>query len=235
MKLYGVWSESHKVLKDDWFLPSIKDDFEIHLEESPAHGSGTYQAPDWTEAVLHKSNTIVHAIEENMGDIFVYSDVDIQFFKPVKEHLLEAIRDKDIVCQKNDPANTLCTGFFVARCNEAVLNLWTRVRDLIPKERRDQGMFNQLVTENKNIRWGYLPDVFFGAGMGYLRPRSWLVNIGERLGALERDPQWVPGMPLKIPPGIVMHHANWTIGIERKVSQLKYVKNHVQDSTKALV
>ena len=39
--------------------------------------------------------------------------------------------------------------------------------------------------------------------------------------------QWEPGCELNIPQDIVMHHANWTIGIENKIAQLQYVRDIV--------
>jgi hypothetical protein len=36
--------------------------------------------------------------------------------------------------------------------------------------------------------------------------------------------RWNPGDYLQLLDGIYMHHANWTIGVENKITQLKYVK-----------
>jgi len=80
--------------------------------------------------------------------------------------------------------------------------------------RRIQIMCSQAGLNPYGIRWNYLPRQFFGGG----------TLAGKA---------WKPGMVLQVPQDIVLHHANWTIGIENKIAQLKYVKN-VVDSRKAL-
>jgi len=60
------------------------------------------------------------------------------------------------------------------------------------------------------IRWGYLPNQFFGGGT--LKGKYW----------------W-PGLPLAVPDNIVMHHANFTFSIKNKVMQLTYVKENVEE------
>jgi len=83
MKLYAIYSKYNEKLKDEWFLPSLNDEFELVFKEAKSFG-GEYQTDGFREAVLEKSDLIINAIKENMGGLFVYSDVDIQFFKPIK-------------------------------------------------------------------------------------------------------------------------------------------------------
>lgn len=52
--------------------------------------------------MLQKVTCIINAVEENWGDIFVVSDVDVQFFKNVSQNLKDHLKDNDIVFQSND-------------------------------------------------------------------------------------------------------------------------------------
>jgi MoaA/NifB/PqqE/SkfB family radical SAM enzyme len=208
MKLISVYTESHESLKDRWFLPTLKDDYDISVHRCEARGHGIFMETDWTEAVCFKAQKIIQAIEESWGSIFVYSDVDIQFFAPTKERILQALANKDIVCQLDAPGGRLCTGFFAARANALTLRLWEEVHEAVKIEHRDQSAFNRIVREIEEIRYGYLPVQFFGTG----------TFTGKR---------WSPGCKLYIPPSPLMYHANWTIGIDNKVALLKQVRRVV--------
>jgi MoaA/NifB/PqqE/SkfB family radical SAM enzyme len=208
MKLITVCSASHTTLKDTWFLPTLEDDYEVRTFQCDVEGPGTYLEEDWTRAVLFKSATIVNAIEENWGDVFVYSDVDVTFFGPTKTTILEHVRDKDVVCQLDHPCGTLCTGFFGIRANKATLRLWRQVHDAVEQERRDQVAFNRFVREFRDLRVGYLPSTFFGPGTFSGR----LVHAHERV---------------YVPAAAVMFHANYTIGVTNKMRLLSQISRVV--------
>jgi MoaA/NifB/PqqE/SkfB family radical SAM enzyme len=201
MKLIAVVSPSHQSLKDDWFLRTLKDDYEVCVYPCDVSGQGTYMQDDWRRAVLFKSTRIIEAIEENWNDTFVYSDVDVIFFAPTKAAILESLAEKDIVCQRDDPSGNLCTGFFGVRANEATLQLWQRVRQSVEREGRDQLAFNRLVREQKDLRAGYLPRSFFGTG----------TFSGRSIHGAER---------FYIPRNPAMFHANCTVGVDNKIMLL---------------
>ena len=164
MKLIGVYSPSHETLKTEWFLRTLKDDYELELYQCDVQGQGTYMKEDWSQAVLFKSTKIIEAIRKNWGEVFVYSDMDVIFFAPTKPAILTCITDKDIVCQLDEPTGNLCTGFFGIRANATTLRLWQEVQNSVEREGRDQIAFNRLVREFEGLRVGYLPASFFGAG-----------------------------------------------------------------------
>ncbi len=55
------------------------------------------------------------------------------------------------------------------------------------------------------LKWNYLPASFFGAGT-------------------ESGKAWRPGDEILVPPDAIMHHANWTEGLENKLAQLEHVR-----------
>ncbi len=217
IKLYALYTPSHEVLKDQFFLPSIQDDFEIIFEfcEQTCQ-SAKFMSEGWTETTIRKVDLIIRAIEENWGSIFIFSDVDIQFFCPIKDAILQYMRNKDMVIQKNAPNGVLCSGFFACRGNEKTLQLWKDVKKTMQKNKlhSDQISLNRCIKRHSkknpyNLVWAYLPKTFFGGG----------TLTGH---------EWSPGMHLPIPQNIMMHHANWTKGIKHKIAQLVYVRNVVR-------
>ncbi len=219
IKMYALYTPSHEVLKDKFFLPSIQDDFEIVLEFcEQTCKSAKFMDEGWTRTTMRKVDLIIRAIEENWGNIFIFSDVDIQFFAPIQDEILRLMEGKDIIMQRNNPDGVLCTGFFVCRANEKTLQLWQDVKKTMQKKKlnSDQISFNQCIKKRSkrnpyNIQWDYLPDTFFGGG-----------TLDAYLGYL-----WKPGKKLSIPHNIRIHHANWTNGVKNKIAQLNYVKKEV--------
>ncbi len=213
MKLYAVYTPSHAVLKDNWFLPSIQDDFDLVIEfHEQTCPSASFMSAGWTSTTIKKVELIIRAIEENWGKIFIFSDVDIQFFTPIQNQIEQLMEGKDMVIQKNHPNGMLCSGFFACRSNEKTLQLWQDAHKLMFNNKKisDQVALNRgLKKDNKyNVTWSHLPNTFFGGGT--------LTGHG-----------WRPGKRLPIPKNIVIHHANYTKGIKNKIAQLKYVRNTV--------
>lgn len=224
IKLYAFYTPSHEILKNTFFLPSIQDNFEIILEfGEQTCTSARFMNEGWIDTTLHKVDLIIRAIEENWNEIFIFSDVDVQFFAPIENIIIDLMKDKDIIMQRNNPEGVLCTGFFACRGNEKTLRLWKDVKKMMQKNKiySDQISFNRCIKKKskKNpyeLTWDYLPSIFFGAGTLQAHP-----------GYL-----WTPGKKLNIPSGIVMHHANWTRGIKNKIAQLKYVRAKVHNIKK---
>jgi Nucleotide-diphospho-sugar transferase len=216
IKMYALCTPSHEILKDQFFLPSLQDDFELIIEYADQTcSSAKFMEEGWTQTTVQKVDLIIRAIQENWNSVFIFSDVDIQFFAPIQKKILKLIKDKDIVMQKNSPSGVLCTGFFACRGNSKTLQLWQDVKKMMEADSlsSDQISFNRCIRRfsKKNpydVVWAYLPHSFYGGGT--LTGREWL-----------------PGRLLPIPHNIVMHHANWTKGVKNKIEQLTYVRNEV--------
>lgn len=250
IKIYAVYTPSHETFVKKWFVPSIdKSQFKLTLKKEKQLGTGDYGGSSFNQSTLYKVNEIIKAIENNRGKFFVFSDVDIQFFDNVKEEILKLFKNQDLLFQCNGKNGEICTGFFVCQANKRTLNFWRDVKQIIlTKDVHDQVAVNLLLIEKPQIdvlfgkfinkillginqkivdlniannfiysmflpfivnkyhlRWSYLPDKFYNPG-------------------LTRRERWVPGKKLSIPTNIVIHHANWTKGLNNKISQLKYVK-----------
>lgn len=222
VKLYALYTPSHEVLVNNWFLPSIQDDFEIVLNFSPQTcPSGHFKQKGWRETTIKKIDLIIRAIKENHNKIFIFSDVDIQFFAPIKNEILQLMKNKDMVIQQNKPG-VVCSGFFACRGNTRTLRLFQAIKQYMLSNyankynKSDQDGLNHLLISTKNrfrIRWRYLPYKYFGAG----------TITGQH---------WEKGKPLAVPEDIVMHHANFTGGIPNKIAQLELVRDIVCERRK---
>jgi hypothetical protein len=216
LRLYAFYTPSHQVFLDDWFLPSIQDDFDLILEcYDQVCKNGDFMKDGWIETMLHKVDLVIRGIKENWGGIFIHADVDIQFFRPIGDTIMKLMIGKDMVVQKDHPNGLSCAGFFACRGNKKTLALWAEIRRRLSDNdymRKHKGTNDQFELHNLtiysnpfNIKWALLPKAFMSGG----------TLIGK---------QWNPGDTLQLPEGMYMHHANWTVGVENKIAQLKYVK-----------
>lgn len=215
MKLYSFCSPSHYEMRDDWFLATVPDEFDVIIDDcvqlSP---SGEFMSPGFTEMMLKKVELIERAIQENWGDVFVYADIDIQFFGPFADQVRGLMKNYDLLAQKNDPKNELCAGFMVIRGNHCMANFWRDVRMYMLEHDLsfdDQTGLNDLIKKRRpKKRWAFLPDSFFGGG--------------RFTGTV-----WTPGMDLYVPQDIIIHHANYVIGVRNKIEQMRYVRERVEE------
>lgn len=216
LKLYAAYTRNYEKVVTDFFVPSLGNQFETHIQLLEGATGGEYRSDNFAAVLEEKQNMILNAITENWGGVFVVSDVDIQIFKPITEELLEAIEDYDIVCL-NDPApkgpDVLCAGFFICRANDLTRSLWELVKKHTRKENREQACFNYIIQHShrllgKQIRYNYLPKSYIN-------------------GCSSSNGLWKDGMGFDVPDDIALHHANWTIGIEDKIAQLTHVRDAI--------
>jgi hypothetical protein len=232
-RLYTIVSPSHRGMYDEWFRPSLRDDYRIEARfinqvgAAKDHHCGTAA---FNRTMVEKARLMLEAIEQNMGDVFIYSDVDIQFFGPTEAAIDEAIDGYDVACQLDAPLHMgreahpdfsghLCAGFLVCRASDRTRSLWRDILGYVESRprRHDQHALNELLNgltgkprDNPyGVRWRYLPEQFFGPG--------------PHLAST-----WEPGQPLATPFAPLMHHANWTIGVANKLAQLRVVKEQVR-------
>jgi len=134
MKLYSIYTESHNVLVNDWFLPSLKDNYELVLRKYPQVGDlkqHKYGTAEFRKTMCFKVDLIIEAIKDNWGGIFIYSDVDIRFFQPFESIILKKMKGKDMIIQRDTKFGHMCSGFFAARGNEKNLRLWQDIRNVL--------------------------------------------------------------------------------------------------------
>lgn len=205
MKLYTCYSPSHKVLYENFFLKTVpKEEFDIISYEIPQEcPSASFYQCGWEQTCFQKVKIFLKICKENIGNTFVFSDVDVQFFGNIKDVLLDELGEFDIACQ-NDTGNTYCSGFFICRANQNTLKMFESMVEKYDTE--DQKTLNQNI---HLVKSKFLSNKFFT--IGNLIHNSWKPSLF---------------FPL-IPTSILMHHANFTIGIENKIKLLNAVREQL--------
>jgi hypothetical protein len=204
MKLYTIYTESHKGMYENYFLKTISDEFEIIPSEIPQEcPTGEFYENGWDKTCYRKTELYLKACEENIGETFIFSDVDIQFFGKIKDVLLEELGDFDIACQ-NDTGNYYCSGFFICKSNERTLNMFREMLKNYQKD--DQTTLNNHI---HMVNSKFLSNKFF--------------TIGHTLNAV-----WA-GQEFSINHEILVHHSNWVVGIDKKIKLMDIVREKNND------
>jgi hypothetical protein len=153
--------------------------------------------------MTQKVDLILQCIEETWGDHFVYSDCDIVFFDKIK---FSTIKKYDIAFQSDGNSN--CAGFFICKSNEKTLNFWKTIKKNISKYNDDQLALHHFIDMIKYKKLNI--QSFF--------------NIGH-LNGFKR---WDGEIDFVFPEDIKMFHANWTVGVQRKINLLNYAIDSVK-------
>lgn len=216
MKLVTFYTQSHIEIYTKYFLPSFNEflinDFElIECNYEQVCTDGSYGSKGFNQTMIGKIEGIVKNIDLSDERPMVFADCDIQFFKNIKSDVIEEVENYDIKLQ--DDIVCMCAGFFVCKQNEKILHFFNDVlenlKNLVNQGYDDQQIINNFLKSNKHpISYGLLPkEKYF--------------TVASSNGAK----QW-NGETFSIPKGIIVHHANWTVGIENKIKLLNYVKNN---------
>ena len=227
MKVYIFFTESHKFLMDDWFLPSLKKynaKLEVDITEYEQKcASATLNQDGWLETMHYKIDTIIKGIEENMGSAIIHSDIDIQFFGYVLQDIQNGLAENDVVFQKG--GRTICMGFLACKCNDKTLAFFKKIKEEMTKQQkhdefcakhllnlphdlRDHKLTAPKKYQNSWVKWDYLPtERFIG---------------GHEVATSTAKGQWK-----KVPEGTLMHHATCTT-FQYKTKQLQYVKDEME-------
>jgi hypothetical protein len=179
------------------------------VKELPKIGDGKYKNELWCEATKKKLEIILEIINARIDDIFIFSDVDVQFFGPLTDLVTHHIYNNDIVTQK-DPSKDhdvmYCTGFMAIRICPRMREFFENVLALMEEnpELDDQDAFNE-VARISDIR----------------------INTFDDKAVWSHRKMWKPndGQELEVPDDIIVHHANWVYSIEHKAAQLEEAIN----------
>lgn len=156
MKLYTFYSENFLPLKKI-FSKSLKDNFDVEyvlfdFDADKGKTGGGYNI--W----IFKTKLIIDLIRENLGEIIVFSDIDIQFFKKTEPIIRECLQNNDIVFQRENGLTKVNIGFIGLNCNSKVLGFWEEVLKIIlEKKMWDQQVVNDLLLAENKLNWDYFP------------------------------------------------------------------------------
>jgi len=212
MKLLTFVTPSHSELYEDWFLASLdsigfnRSDLVTCFGEQ--NGSGTFKQPGFCETVTRKAWAIHTQLGKMVdGDILVFSDCDVQFFGPFMAEIEENLESVDVTGQADKRGHQVCAGFVAMSVNESTTALWELAAldtHKYPDKEQDQTALNSHL---KNMSHNVLSDRYWTVGK--IKLAYW------------------DGYDFDIPDDIIMHHANFAVGMDRKLELMDKVYQKV--------
>lgn len=204
-KLLTIYSDSHKKMFNDFFLSSfnkyLSNDYILLSKEIPqVCMTGKYNSSGFFEAMLKKIQWIIENFEINDNEEMVFADCDIQFFQSLKYSL-----NSDFLFQWD--FNNYCAGFMIFKQSKKVLNFFKNIEKLVSLNLfNDQYAINILLNVSYDISKEKLPiDTYWSIG-NFNKGRVW--DKEEFLCNKK----------------IIMHHANFTVGVNNKILMLEKMK-----------
>lgn len=214
-KLLTFYSETHKEMYENYFYPSFNKFLskKYNLIENiipQICRTGEFASHGFDEAMFKKIELIIENIDISDKNILVFSDCDIQFFSDLEFDL----QSFDILFQE-DYKGMKCAGFFICKQTKKVLDFFNLVKEEFIKIKDgkidDQGIINRLLLKNEfGLNWQFLPT-----------DKYWSV------GNATEGKVW-NGEKINIPNNLIMHHANYTVGIKNKINLLNLIKNYYE-------
>lgn len=225
IKAYTLFTDSHKKFLTDYFIPTFpyREEIELTILHRPQHcKTASFETEGWKETMRDKVNCFIEGIEScTEEDIFMFIDPDIQFFGDFYDDIVSNLSNKDAVFQ-NDVFGGVNTGFFAVKNNNRVRSFFKTILGNLDSFSQEQVLANYLLTNSDKfpsiaISWAFLPAKYWTYGHIAALP-------GE--GVEPYRGSWTPDAPdFDVPQDIVIHHANWTAGINNKIKLLEIVKS----------
>jgi hypothetical protein len=214
VKVYACYTPSHRGLFEEHFVPSLPkcltaDNFGARpLPQQSA--TGAFQSDGFQATCLAKVGYILEVLAANLGgEPFIFSDVDVRFYGDPTADLMTLLGDKDMLFQDDGPGGA-CTGFMIMRPTPRVIEFWRMVAKWMREGNQlDQDAANRVLETKLAPSFALLPE------------RYWTVGRNGKV--------WEPGQPVNPPHDLMVHHANWTVGVENKLALLDAVSVAMAD------
>lgn len=201
MRLHYLFNEHHRPLLDGFFLSTLKatnhgiEDIGVRIPEP--EGAIRFGTERFKMMTTEKAKAVLCLIRREV-EPFIVSDVDIQFFGPIRGEISDALsRGKDVMFQKESDIHGVNTGFMLIRPNERTAGFWESVVSKIASDPNER--INDQHATNRLLGRGLIDYGVFG-------PRMWTYSQGN---------------PRK---DMLLHHANCTMDLEAKIRQLKRIR-----------
>jgi hypothetical protein len=230
MNLYTVYTESHKIFFEDVFIKTLPFDSRIELRALMKEQTcnAEFRSKGWKETMYYKVRCFIQAAYEiEDGEYFIFSDPDIQFFRPFYNDVLKEVEGYDAAFQ-NDYGGGVNTGFFIMKSTSQTRAFLKTVEGNLDKFPEEQVCFNYLMRNFSqypkiSFRWKMLPRRYWTYGEKAIKPKP----TGEPYSIWEGT-----DYDFDIPSDIVMHHANWTNTFANKIKLIDVVKQKYNELNK---
>ena len=227
IKAYTLFTDSHKKFLTDYFLPTFpfRSEIELTILHRQQHcKTATFETLGWKDTMKDKAECFYENIKKcNDDEIFMFIDPDIQFFGDFYNDIVERIKNVDILWQ-NDVIGGVNTGFFAVRNNSKTRSFFKTLLGNLESDNfsQEQVLAYYILREygandSINVKWEFLPDEYWT--YGHIAATFNKAGTGLK-GSWTEDTE-----DFEIPDNMIIHHANWTAGIENKIKLLNIVKN----------
>jgi hypothetical protein len=203
--LLTYYSPSHQPFFDKYFYPSylahLSKDFELLILKGEQLCNATFRQGNWNQQVKEKIIFVNNFIQSTSHTCFLFSDVDIIFYKNIKDELLRETGESDLVLQSDSvPWQTFnfCTGFYFCQVNDRTRKFFQNLVAGYNDQLCDQQNINLHLSRNGDLQYKALSRQFYN---------------------FSHSPMifWQPGQEIPYPEfPIVMYHANFTMGNANK-------------------
>ena len=189
------------------FFPSFEKcymqhqfDLVVHKIEAPF---GSYGQEQYNASYAKEMDFVLDLMQRNRDRIVIWSDIDLHFYRSPMDHIKETISRYDLSCQMDSP-DVHCTGFMYFWCAQKIINFFYLWRALNQKGgwQSAQDSFNEAIKQSPNLVVQKLPKQFYTHGLD--TSEVW-------------DGKDITKLP-KRPKDCILHHGNWTIGLENKMA-----------------
>lgn len=190
-------------------------DERVFVECGQTCPTGSFKDDGWNDCMLDKLKVLVNLPADNQPTLYVDADVAlmptlVEWCRWYAEHL------EDDTVAFSDDVIQWCAGVMLFRTSRRVQSWWQTVADLsVAWDLPDQDAINHLRMQSASRKGGRLPVKVS------LLPRDVVCNWAT-VNAPTVPAAW-DGEPFTVPPTCLAWHANWTIGVERKVQMLERV------------
>lgn len=212
LKVCTFFSESHKAFYKHFMNTfPYEENVDLIIRYLPQECSGSYNQDNWNLTMKKKVGFIVEYLNTLSEDEYlVHSDVDVVFYKPFKDSLTSLLQKEDVDILFQNDGCALCMGFFTCKKTDELVSLMKYIYDNLTSFENDQVALNSLIGRTK-IKFGVLPDTYYS------------------FGSCNGHKRWTPETPedFFVPKDIIIHHANWTTGVENKLKLIEAVRKKV--------
>ncbi len=239
MKVCVSYSDSHEVFLKDWFLKSFPYEVgcDLVIRKVPqVCSSGRLFSEGWRDQMIEKQIFLNESISNSKdGEIILFSDVDINFYGPFVNDLKSLIKGNDILFMKdhNSDLTGRCGGFFCFMVTYKTRGFFEKVLERLRSHKNqkvtfqtsEQSTINNLLRENSDIQWDYLPPRYYTHGL-YTQG---LKNFSDKnqAGLWWENKTYEEKINTHVPDDILVHHANWCHGIGVKKDVLSFIKQKI--------
>lgn len=215
MIIYTHYSDSHKYLYENFFRPSLrkiytKEQVLIKCTHHPQLTlNGSFMTDGWKQTMGIKIDVILDALKTDKEGKFIFADCDIQFFKPFVDDVLEELKTCDIACQED--RGSLCAGFFGCNINSRTLSLFEEIKRNLYYMANDQVALNHF---KDMVKYKMLDkEKYYTAGNFFQNSHT---------GTFV----WDNVTDIAPPKNMLLHHANYVIGVDNKINLLKMIRKN---------